>query len=212
MKQNSTEVPFIIADSVSFRYKGMNKCLFEDLSFIIYSNSIYRILGDSGSGKTTLAYLIAQLLRPQAGLITWTPELLTSSAHARMVFQDPFASINPRWRIREWLRDMKPRLGWEEYVYSIMTELKLENKLLAATPLELSGGECQRFSIISALIGEPRIILLDEAFSMLDVEMQEICEDVLLEYQKLSGASIIYISHLDIIRFGERVHSISWQC
>lgn len=155
-------------ESCGHTWEGASEPLFQNVSAVVRAGERHSISGPSGSGKTTLALIMAGLLKPSRGRVVRTPALKSRRAPVRMIFQDPFASMDPLWRVREWLKDNCPKATPFERVIELCTEFELPLDLLDRYPLELSGGECQRFNLISALLGEPLLLILDEATSMVD--------------------------------------------
>jgi ABC-type glutathione transport system ATPase component len=156
------------------------------------------VVGESGSGKTTLAKILAGFLPADKGEATWGEKnLLSLSRHERaslvqMVFQDPFASLNPKLHLLTQLREAatdKTRL--EE----MMFDVGLSVDLLKVYPHQLSGGQRQRFAIARALAANPKLLLADEPVSSLDVSVQAQIINLLNELRQKRKFSQILISH-----------------
>jgi microcin C transport system ATP-binding protein len=177
------------------------------------------IVGESGSGKTTLAMTLLALQRPCAGFVELDgirQEAWRTRAQRRriqIVFQDPFASLNPRMTIGalvgEGLRVHEPRLGArarDEQVLQMLREVGISGEgdeagLLSRYPHEFSGGQRQRLAIARAVILRPEVLVLDEPTSALDVSIQAQILALLRSLQKAHRMSYLFISHdLAVVR------------
>lgn len=182
-------------ESCSVFREGRLLPVFHDISLAVRAGERLNIIGPSGSGKTTLALVIAGLLKPSTGRVVRLPPLRRRRAPIRMIFQDPFASMNPRWRVGDWLKDNCPTPASLDHLVDLCDKLELPLDLLQQHPLELSGGECQRFNLIGALLGNPLLLILDEALSMVDGRAAQ-AMDMLIESQRDGcGMGVIAIEH-----------------
>ena len=187
-----------------------------DVSFALKRGEILGIVGESGSGKTTLARCVSLLERPDAGRVVLDGVELTSlkeralRPHRRrvqIVFQDPYASLNPRLTIRATLAEVLGvhRLVPREQVPARIDEL-LQLVGLPATaadryPSDFSGGQRQRICIARALAAEPAILIADEPVSSLDVSIQAQVLNLLVRLRDELGLTMIFISHdLHVVR------------
>ncbi|MBF0123325.1 MAG: ABC transporter ATP-binding protein [Candidatus Omnitrophica bacterium] len=167
------------------------------------------IVGESGCGKTTLAKIIMGLTTPDQGSMlfegqeVWgqrTREVLFRR-RVRMVFQDPYASLDPRFSVYSVLREAlcleaKVAKGDEEIrMKGVLQAVGLSGDILSRFPHEFSGGERQRISIARALMTDPSLLILDEAVSALDVLIQKEILDLLVSLQKTRSITEIFISH-----------------
>ena len=167
------------------------------------------LVGESGSGKTTLGRIILKLIKSEEGQIIFEGQDLTplSSKQMRplrknlqMVFQDPYSSLDPRYTIRAvfkealTLSDM-PREGHEKRMKELLEAVRLPIDTLTRFPHEFSGGERQRIAIARALAMSPKLLVLDEATSSLDVLVQEEILALLLDLQKRFNVTYLFISH-----------------
>ncbi|HEU5417782.1 MAG TPA: ABC transporter ATP-binding protein [Streptosporangiaceae bacterium] len=186
----------------------------DQVDVTIGERQIVALAGESGSGKSTVARLLAKIYKPTAGEIYFegTPLSSVSSRAARlrysgqapMVFQDPFASINPVFRVSHgMLRALKlhrPELSaqqrWAEAcrVFDVVG-LSPAEQVLQRYPHELSGGQRQRVGFAQALAMQPRLIIADEPVSMLDVSIRIGLLNLMAKLRDEQGVSILYITH-----------------
>jgi len=186
----------------------------DDVSFAIGERQIVAVAGESGSGKSTIARLLAKIYRPTSGeiyfqgtalsAITSRKSRLRYSGLVPMVFQDPFASINPVFRVSHGvMRGMKlhrPELTADErYAEALrvfeVVGLNPAAEVLQRYPHELSGGQRQRVGFAQALAMRPKLILADEPVSMLDVSIRIGLLNVMAKLRDEEGVSILYITH-----------------
>ncbi len=168
------------------------------------------LVGESGSGKSTLGRAIARLGPCDAGTVTWLGDVLPERArmtrgHRRLiqpVFQDPVASLDPRWRvadiIAEPLTHLMPDMTKGEKdarVAAALVDVELTPDMAGRRPAALSGGQAQRVAIARALIAEPQMLLLDEATSALDVLVAAQIVALLQRLQRERGLAILAITH-----------------
>jgi oligopeptide/dipeptide ABC transporter ATP-binding protein len=183
----------------------------ERLSFSLGENEILGIAGESGCGKSTTLTLLSGLLEPTGGDIRFKGKSILGlkgealrdyRRAAQMIFQDPYESLNPRFRIEDIVAEGPRALDlWDEDEILRRSLAMLDavglpsGKYAERFPHELSGGERQRVGIASALVMEPELILADEPLSMLDVSIRAGILDLLREMQAARGFSAIYVSH-----------------
>ncbi|MFJ6000705.1 ABC transporter ATP-binding protein [Arthrobacter sp. NPDC092385] len=181
-----------------------------DVSFSIESGRTVALVGQSGSGKSTLAKLLMQLERPTSGSITLDGEpvsrrgagLRQYRSDVQMVFQDPFASLNPYHTIahhigRPLILHGKAK-GRDEVmagVHSLLERVRLDPDMAQRKPHELSGGQRQRIAIARALAPEPKILVADEPVSMLDVSIRLGVLNLLADLQREENLGVFYITH-----------------
>lgn len=182
-----------------------------DVTFSIAPGETFSLVGESGCGKSTLARVVAGLYTPNAGSVTlFGVDSQTEDDAARadvrrrvnMIFQDPYASLNPRWKIAdavaEPLRVQHPELSDEEVRERVMTALKLVRlpaEALHKYPHQFSGGQRQRICIARALTGRPEFLICDEPTSALDVSVQAQVLNLMRELQQEIGITYLFISH-----------------
>lgn len=199
--------------SVSFRKPGWTRGRLQAVdrvSLDIAEGEAVAIVGGSGSGKSTFARAVARLGPIDSGLVRWRgaalPERKAMRTHDRAglqpVFQDPVASLDPLWSVRdivaEPLRRLRPdldRAAIGERVAAVLTETGLSPDLAERRPSALSGGQAQRVAIARALGPDPAMLLLDEATSALDVLVAGTILDLLGMLQRQRGLAILMITH-----------------
>jgi len=187
-----------------------------NVSLSIKKGETLAIVGESGSGKSTLARCLLQLLSLDQGELFFKGKNLTTldvegkkylKRHIQMVFQDPYASLNPRMKIAEILEegllihDLGNRIVRDKKMRDMIKKVGLEVSDLNKYPHQFSGGQRQRIGIARALIVEPELVICDEPVSALDVSIQAQILLLLKELQKELGLSYLFISHdLRVVR------------
>jgi peptide/nickel transport system ATP-binding protein len=186
----------------------------DDVSFEIGRGEIVALVGESGSGKSTIARLLALVYKPTKGEIYFEGkpvsglrsrrERLAYSSDVPMVFQDPYASINPAYRIAHAIKrgirlhrrglDRDERRGEVERVLDSVG-LVPPRKMTGKFPHELSGGQRQRVGFAQALAFRPKLIIADEPVSMLDVSIRVGILNLMTELREREGVSFLYITH-----------------
>jgi peptide/nickel transport system ATP-binding protein len=153
------------------------------------------LVGESGCGKSTVARLIVGLYAPTEGRISFTGRRM------QMIFQDPYASLNPRWRVQDIVAEPITVLGLQEKnstekrVADLLVQVGLSADDAERYPHEFSGGQRQRISIARALAGEPDLLACDEPTSALDVSVQAQILNLMTELQRRLGLTYVFISH-----------------
>jgi oligopeptide/dipeptide ABC transporter ATP-binding protein len=165
------------------------------------------LVGESGCGKSTLALAIMGLIPPTRGHVALDGrdlaqrERLETARTVQMVFQDPYASLNPRQTVRRTLGDplrihgVRDKTEVEARVADIMAKVGLRPEHADRYPHEFSGGQRQRIGIARALILKPKLIICDEPVSALDVSIRAQIINLLLELKDELGLAYIMISH-----------------
>ena len=181
------------------------------VSLEIQKGEILGLVGESGCGKSTLSRMVMQLIPPTAGSITLdgvnlsslSPSAVRSSRlEFQMIFQDPYASLNPRMTvfstigeaIRQRHRGINKEL-LEIKVGELMATVGLDASQMRRYPHEFSGGQRQRIAIARALAPEPKLIIADEPVSALDVSIQSQILNLLKDLQRDLGLTMVFISH-----------------
>jgi peptide/nickel transport system ATP-binding protein len=189
----------------------------DDVSLKIFPNENVGLVGESGCGKSTLLRTILGLDRAQAGEVlvfgkTFPSdsklEMRTLRQRIQVVFQDPFGTFDPRWRVEQIISENfhlfdSPPVGKEarRKIDEILERVGLKSIHAKQFPHEFSGGQRQRIAIARALITEPAIIALDEAVSALDVSVRARILDLLAELSDRLGVSYLFVTHdLSVVR------------
>lgn len=174
--------------------------ILKDVSFTLYEGEIVGLVGESGSGKSTLCKSILGLLKDYEG------EIIHYTKQPQMVFQDPFASLNPKktvgWILEEPLRVRKEGTREERKARAeeMLSRVHLPKEVYGHYPRELSGGQRQRVSIALALMTGTKFILADEPLSALDVTVQAQMIALLKELQQEEEITYLFVSHdLDVV-------------
>ncbi|TDQ36543.1 ABC transporter ATP-binding protein [Aureibacillus halotolerans] len=189
----------------------------DGVSFDVKRGETLGIVGESGCGKSTLARLVNQLIRPSAGEVIYEGKDLASLSkkdaramrrNIQMVFQNPYASLDPRKTIRQLMLEplvihqVGTKKEREERVLSLLERVGLNRSHADRYPHEFSGGQRQRINIARALVLQPDIILCDEPVSALDVSVQAQVLNLLQELQKEFQLTYVFISHdLNVVRY-----------
>ena len=182
----------------------------EDVSFAIHEGETLSLVGESGCGKSSAGRSILRLVEPASGQVfldgkdlmaLGTQDLRRARRDMQMVFQDPFASLNPQMQladqVSEPLRNFGLASGSElaDRVAQLFDRVELPRSFMRRFPHELSGGPRQRIAIARALALNPKLIIADEAVSALDVSVQAQVLNLIMELQSDLGISILFISH-----------------
>ena len=183
----------------------------DGVSLELEKGEILGLVGESGCGKSTFSRTIMQLIPPTSGSVAIDGQDLSQLSggqirqrrlNFQMVFQDPYASLNPRMTIfstlAEAVRQRHPRLKGDalfDRVEKLMATVGLDARVMKKYPHEFSGGQRQRIAIARALAPEPKLIIADEPVSALDVSIQSQILNLIKSLQKDLGLTMIFISH-----------------
>jgi peptide/nickel transport system ATP-binding protein len=191
----------------------------QDVSFTIATGETLALVGESGSGKSTLARMIVGLLPPSAGRVAIAGTEIAGGRDAaalrrvrrriQMIFQDPYASLNPRWRVGRIVAEPIRAFGLaadapaiEARVGALLTQVGLDARDGARFPHEFSGGQRQRVCIARALASTPDFLVCDEPTSALDVSVQAQILNLMRRLQGELGLTYLFISHnLAVVRY-----------
>ncbi len=175
--------------------KKSTKQVLRNINLRMQQGEILGVVGESGSGKSTLAKVILGIVRDYQG------EVIHYSPRPQMVFQDPYSSLNPAFSVGRIVEE--PLLIYGKYtaaerkrrVVAMLEDVGLGSEYLNRKPRELSGGQRQRISIATAMIVRPKLVILDEAVSALDVTIQDQILDLLMRLKNEYNLSYLFISH-----------------
>jgi peptide/nickel transport system ATP-binding protein len=169
------------------------------------------LVGESGSGKSTVARAVVGLARPAGGQILLNGTDLTAGSAERkaarrtvqMIFQDPYASLNPRMTVSAIIGEaLRLRGGGADRIPRLLEEVGLDPSSASRYPRQLSGGQRQRVAIARALAVEPELIIADEITSSLDVSVQAQVLNLLRDIQRRTGLSVLFIAHnVAVVRY-----------
>ena len=183
----------------------------QDVSMTIPGGSIIGVSGASGIGKSTLAKILCGVTAPDAGAVFLDGKLLVSQKEAydrkrglaiQMVYQQPYATLDPLQKIGAGLRELisyyrlaENRRAAEKLIADTLAQMQLPSKILAHLPRQISGGEAQRVALARCLLLSPKLLILDEATSMLDVSTQANLLALVRAQMIPGGGSVLFISH-----------------
>ena len=182
----------------------------EDVSFTIMKGKTLSLVGESGCGKSTVGRSLIRLVEPTSGdvnldgqnILSLNPkDMREARSNIQMVFQDPFASLNPQMMLVDQVAEPLRNYGTvkrevlQEKIGDLFDRVKLPRSFMQRYPHELSGGQRQRIAIARALALNPKMIIADEAVSALDVSVQAQVLNLMMELQVDLGLSFLFISH-----------------
>ena len=190
----------------------------DDVSLDIHAGETLGLVGESGSGKSTLGRLILRLIEPTSGGIRFEGRDLLGASRDEMrrlrrdmqiIFQDPFASLDPRFRVEEIIAepllihgDTNAKGGIRTRVVELLRAVGLDESILQRFPHEFSGGQRQRIGIARALALHPKFIVADEPVSALDVSVGAQIVNLLAQLQRDFGLTYLFISHsMPVVRY-----------
>lgn len=204
------KVTYPIRSSVLLRKTGENVAV-SDVDFSLSPGQTVGLVGESGSGKSTIARTVIGLVKPASGRIIFEGEDITDYSPRRLksirremqiIFQDPYASLNPRLTVRDIIAegwrihpDLVPRARWTAEAKSLLERVGLNPDYSDRYPHQFSGGQRQRIGIARALALKPRLIICDEAVSALDVSVQAQVLNLLSDLQRELNLAYLFISH-----------------
>lgn len=188
-----------------------SQTVLQNASMTIPDGSIIGVSGASGIGKSTLAKILCGVMPPDAGEVFLDGQLLVSEKSnydrrrglsIQMVYQQPHATLDPAQKIGAGLRELisyhrltKNRQETEKLISDILAQMQLPPKILAHLPRQISGGEAQRVALARCLLLSPKLLILDEATSMLDVSTQANLLALVKAQMLPNGGSVLFISH-----------------
>ena len=188
-----------------------NQTVLQDVSLNIPDGSIIGVSGASGIGKSTLAKILCGVTAPDAGAVFLDGKLLVSPKEAydrkrglaiQMVYQQPYATLDPLQKIGTGLRELisyhrlaENKRAAEKLIADTLAQMQLPSKILAHLPRQISGGEAQRVALARCLLLSPKLLILDEATSMLDVSTQANLLALVKAQMLPNGGAVLFISH-----------------
>ncbi|MFJ5334021.1 ABC transporter ATP-binding protein [Pectobacterium sp. CHL-2024] len=216
---DTNQPPLLSLKNIHTRYStAQGKVLaVDDVSLTILPGETLGLVGESGCGKSTLSKTILRLLPPSHGQIVFDGQDITTLKESRlkalrqrvqMIFQDPYASLNPRHSIQHILETplivhgLGDRAQRQQAIKNIIDRVGLPQSSLSRYPHEFSGGQRQRIGIARALVVRPSLVICDEPVSALDVSIQAQILNLLVELKNEMGLSLLFISHdLAVVRY-----------
>ena len=227
IKANAAAMPLVEVKGLSKSYSLTQNTWFfskkrefkavDNVSFDIFKGEILGLVGESGSGKSTLGRSVIRLLDADANVLRidntdlqslGADDLRRARKNLQMIFQDPFASLNPRFTVFDTLAEpllvhgIANKNNLLQKINELLDDVGLERKHIRKYPHEFSGGQRQRIAIARALAPQPKLIIADEPVSALDVTIQAQILELLLELTQKHGLTMLFISHdLSVVRY-----------
>ncbi len=206
---------FSIHQSLLRPSKGAVKAV-DGVDLDIVAGETFGLVGESGCGKSTLGRLLVRLLEPTAGAVRFQgvdiarfrgSRLRQQRADMQMIFQDPFGSLDPRWRIERAIAEplrahgLRGRSQLRTRVETLLNAVGLDESMADRLPHQMSGGQRQRVGIARAVALQPKLIVADEPVSALDVSVQAQIVNLLMDLQERLGLTYVFVAHgLDVVR------------
>ncbi len=211
----AAETPLLEARNLTKQY-GASRVV-DSVSLTLRRGETLGLVGESGSGKSTVARMLLRLIEPTGGTVLYDgidllalppPELRAMRRRMQIVFQDPFAALNPRMRVRDILAEPfaihreRPAEGLPARLEALLQEVGLDSAALPRFPHQFSGGQRQRINIARALALKPEFLVLDEPVSALDVSVGAQVINLLRTLQRTHGLTYLFISHsMPLVRY-----------
>ncbi|MBM3628629.1 MAG: ABC transporter ATP-binding protein [Alphaproteobacteria bacterium] len=205
--------PILAVEGLSKHFamgRGQKVHAVNDVGFSIRPGQTVGLVGESGSGKSTIGRTVLRLLQPTGGRILFDGQDITALSEAecmplrprmQMVFQDPWSALNPRHSARRLIEEpllLHARLGKaerRERAEALAERVHLDRAMLDRLPGELSGGQLQRVCVARAIATDPKLIVLDEPTSSLDLSVRAGILELLAEIRATTGAGMLFITH-----------------
>ena len=209
-------MPLLQARNLTRSY-GPGALVVNDVSFTIAGGETLGLVGESGSGKSTIARMVLGLIEPTSGEVLFEGKSITGISQRslrpirrsmQVVFQDPFAALNPRMRVKDIvaeplvIHNACPRSEMRGRTSELLRAVGLDDSALARFPHEFSGGQRQRINIARALALRPKLLVLDEPVSALDVSVGAQIINLLRDLQREFSLTYLFISHsMPLVRY-----------
>lgn len=179
------------AEDICFKYNRGNCTVLQKVNFTVSEGESVALLGPSGCGKSTLAKVLAGYLTPQSGRLTINGQPMSKKGYnpVQLVYQHPEQAVNPRWKLNRTLKE------GHDPAPEILRAMGIEEEWLFRWPMELSGGELQRFCIARVLGPRTRILICDEISTMLDPITQAQIWDLIVKETKRRNMGLIVVTH-----------------
>jgi peptide/nickel transport system ATP-binding protein len=225
LKEDARRPPKIEVSAVTKTFSVDGKALtaVDNVSFSVPTGTTHALVGESGSGKTTMVRLLLGLEQPDLGSISVAGEQLAGRSpeslrtvwrHLQLIYQNPFTSLDPTWKVEQLVREPLDRFNIgarderAERVREALGNVGIGEHLLSRKPGALSGGQRQRVAIARSLVLKPDVIMLDEPTSALDVTVQAGLIELLLSLQASLGLTYVFVSH-DLALVRQLAHTVS---
>jgi peptide/nickel transport system ATP-binding protein len=172
----------------------------DDVSFAVREGEVVGLVGESGCGKSTLGRMVAGILEPSAGTIRYRGRQ-DAGLKVQMIFQDPFASLNPRMRVADivgeapFVHGIVKREKLDDYLDQLLARCGLDPSYKPRYPHQFSGGQRSRIGIARALAVKPEFLVCDEAVAALDVSIQAQILNLFMQLRRDLGLTYLFISH-----------------
>jgi peptide/nickel transport system ATP-binding protein len=172
----------------------------DDVSFAVHEGEVVGLVGESGCGKSTLGRMVAGILEPSAGRIRYRGRE-SAGLKVQMIFQDPFASLNPRMRVRDIVGEaplvhgLVKKENLDDYLDGLLERCGLDPSYKPRYPHQFSGGQRSRIGIARALAVKPEFLVCDEAVAALDVSIQAQILNLFMRLRRELGLTYLFISH-----------------
>lgn len=191
-----------------FSSQKMRVLALDKVNFNLDTLDSLAIVGESGSGKTTLAKIILGLLKPNSGELVFSKDISNLTKDVQIIFQNPYNSLNPKMKIIDILKEpllihkICEKKEYKEKICQLLKTVGLEDDILNRLPSEFSGGQRQRICIARSLAVNPKLLVLDEPISSLDLTIQAKILDLLIELKQKYNLTYIFITHnLAVVKY-----------
>jgi peptide/nickel transport system ATP-binding protein len=209
-------MPLLVARDLTKTY-AKNAAVVDGVSFSIERGETLGLVGESGSGKSTIARIVLGLLAPTSGSVTFDGQPVTGvpqrqlqplRRRMQLVFQDPYAALNPRMRVEQIvteplvIHENHSRIERRRRCQELLRQVGLDDSVMSRYPHEFSGGQRQRINIARALALRPELLILDEPVSALDVSVGAQIVNLLRDLQRDFSLTYLFISHsMPLVRY-----------